>query len=200
MGRTEHVQYTMTEELVDEVASLVIPEFVPRPWPAKLWGALYAMLGASVLLSLLLYGILEMEDAADDLVMLCLAGLIACAILPGLMLCSLVMNWGVRRWVLFCRNVLRGRLKRAYREIMDTTIRWSFHEDGFDTESLTTRRSIGWSDLKSIRLLPGQRYFAVKNGPELMFPENSLSDRIKDLITQKAKEYRIDIQDKSKVS
>lgn len=193
MAQVERVEYTMTAEFLDRAVKAFIPPFVAPMWSRQVWITFFVLLGCSAVCAYTTFLALD-EDLGDDVFLLSLGALVVCAVLPVLMLASLVFGWCVSLFVPACRWVLRARMFRACRPIMDTTIRWAFSESGFTTESIETVRTVSWSDLKWVRRSPDVWIFSLKEGPELMFPDSSLTDGIRSLVERKAAERAFELQ------
>lgn len=86
-------------------------------------------------------------------------------------------HWYARRYV-----------RHELRKFSHRTIRWTFYDDRFESQSAAIHRTVPWSDIRQVQLLPGFWFLNLKSGPQLTIPKTALTADVQAIIRRKGSE------------
>jgi hypothetical protein len=189
MTVVERLEYLVTKELIDDAAYAVVSEFVPPEppqHPPQLILQLWAL--AAFCLALLVVGVV-FEMSTIHFVITGL-GASACLFAASTPWICRTINHALVRFTNYARHRVHERLLKVAGPALGTPVKWEFDEEGFRTRMLEVERRVSWSELKRVRSHPKFWIFTTKRD-ELMFPTESMTDAVRELILRKIREVGV---------
>jgi hypothetical protein len=104
----------------------------------------------------------------------------------GLYFCPPFLRWYARR-----------QSNRFVRGLRDRRVEWTFYEDRLETNSSSSARTVPWSQLHRIMILPQLWFLAFRTQPILYTPSQFLTAEMQALIRRKAEEQGASIVDRT---
>jgi len=185
----ERVEYQLTEELLNDAALAVVPDFVPPPPPKHSPQTIKQLLMACAGCFILLLVCLEHNMPIEHFFYLGFC-VVACVLLLAMPRFAKSVNNGLVRFTRYSQQHVRKKLHEASASALGSTVRWEFDEEGFRTILLDNVRRVSWTELKRVRTRGVFWLFAIPK-QELFLPASAITAPARELIRRKARELGV---------